>query len=314
MTSPAAPTDAPATRRRPARSLWRAALGAFGLAVAALAAILLVVALVAGLAGQPGLATRVLSLALPALVAGVLSVLSPCSLPIILGYFTVAFQEQRERIGLMTVAFLAGVGVTMSILGASFTALGSLAVDHQDDLSLVGGILVIGFGIMSIFGKGFGGLKLTRKTGVSAGGAFLYGLVFALGWTTCVGPILGSVLTLLLTEGSTTGGALSLLAGGALSLIYVLGLGLPVFLLVLALRAGGTHRDVSRILRGRSWSLAVAGRTLELHSTALISGALLIALGLLLATGQMTAITRELAGSPLSRLAYDLEQWVEGLR
>ena len=303
--------DAPPPRTP---SLWRAALGAFAIAVAILVALLLVVAIASAVAGEPDLASQVLSLALPALVAGMLSVLSPCSLPIILGYFTVAFQEQRERIGLMTVAFLGGVGVTMAILGASFTALGSLAVDHQDELSLVGGLFVIGFGVMSLFGKGFGGFKLTRRAGFSAGGAFAYGLVFALGWTTCVGPILGSVLTLLMTQGTTTSGALSLLAGGALSLVYVLGLGLPVFILVLALRSGGSHRDVSRILRGRSWSVGIAGRTLELHSTAVLSGLLLIGLGILLATGQMTAITRELAGSPLSRLSYDLEQWLESLR
>jgi hypothetical protein len=61
------------------------------------------VTIASAVAGEPDLASQVLSLALPALVAGMLSVLSPCSLPIILGYFTVAFQEQRERIGLMTV-------------------------------------------------------------------------------------------------------------------------------------------------------------------------------------------------------------------
>jgi cytochrome c-type biogenesis protein len=278
----------------------------------ALIAIVLLVAILGEMTGQAELSSKVLTLALPALAAGALSVLSPCSLPIVLGYFSVAFQEQRDRIVLVTLAFLGGVGVTMTVLGASFTALGSLAIDEQARISLIGGLLVIGFGVMSFFGKGFSGLKLTRSSNLGAGGAFFYGLIFAFGWTACVGPILGSVLTLLLAEGSTTSGALSLVAGGVLSMIYVLGLGLPIFLLVLALKGGGNHREVSRLLRGRSFTHSIGGRTLFLHSTAMISGLLLIGLGVLLATGQMTMLSQELAGSRLAQLGVEIEGWIPG--
>ena len=296
----------------PRASLWRAALGSFGLALAGLIAIVLLVALLGQLAGEPALSGKVLSLALPALAAGVLSVLSPCSLPIVIGYFTVAFQEQRERIVRVTLAFLGGVGVTMTVLGASFTALGSIAIDEQERIALIGGLLVIAFGVMSFFGKGFSGLKLNRSSSMSAGSAFFYGLVFAFGWTACVGPILGSVLTLLLAEGSTTSGMLSLVAGGALSLIYVLGLGLPIFLLVLALKGGGSHRDVSRLLRGRGVTVRLGDRQLFLHTTAMLSGLVLIGLGILLATGQMTALGQELAGSRLAQLGVEIEGWLPG--
>ncbi|MGH2549560.1 MAG: cytochrome c biogenesis CcdA family protein, partial [Thermomicrobiales bacterium] len=271
---------------RPApRPLWIAAGGAFAIAIVAMMAVIVAISIAGAVFDDTQVSSKVLSLAIPAFVAGVFSVLSPCSLPIVLGYFSVAFREERERIGRVTVAFLAGVGTTMTVLGASFTALGSLAIDYQEDLARAGGVLVIGFGVMSFFGKGFSGFSMSRRTGFGPGATFLYGLVFALGWTTCVGPILGSILTLLLTEGSSSGGVLSLAAGGSLSLIYVLGLGAPIFLLVLALRGGGSHRDVTSRLRGRGFEVSIAGRTLQLHSISILSGVLLISLGILLFTG-----------------------------
>jgi cytochrome c-type biogenesis protein len=295
------------------QSLWKAALGTLGLAVVALVAIVIATAVAGRVAGEPGLSADLLTLALPALVAGILSVLSPCSLPIVLGYFSVAFQEERERIGTVTLAFLGGVGITMAILGASFTALGSFAIEQQELLAMIGGVLVIGFGVMSIFGKGFGGFAVSRRSGFGTGAAFLYGLVFALGWTTCVGPILGSILTLLITQGATTSTALSMVAGGALSLIYVLGLGVPIMLLVLALRGGGDRGAIQKRLRGRGFQVSVLGRTLYLHTTSLISGLLLIALGVLLFTGQMTRLSERLAASSFSQRLVEFEQWIPGM-
>jgi cytochrome c-type biogenesis protein len=292
-------------------SEWRAAGKAIGVALLFVFLLLLIVAAISRLANRPELSADVLALAVPAFIGGMLSSLSPCSLPIVMGYFSIAFQEQRERIGVITLAFLGGVATTMTVLGASFTALGSLVIDYQTTMSLVGGILVIGFGVMSILGKGFGGLKMTNRPGSGTGGAYVYGLVFALGWTTCVGPILGSILTLLLAEGSSVGGALSLLAGSLLVLIYVTGLGLPIFILVNALTAAGPGSRVTRAMRGRGWMVNLFGREFYLHSTAVISGLLLIGLGLLLATGQMTEISQRLVSSPLTEFDLRIEHWID---
>ncbi len=166
---------------------------------------------------------------------------------------------------------------------------------------------------MTLLGKGFTGLNLSRRGGFGAGPAYLYGLVFALGWTTCVGPILGSILTMLLAEGSSASGMLSLVAGGSLSLIYVLGLGLPIVLLVMALRGGSSHRDVASRLRGRSFSVSAAGRTLHLHTTAVVSGLLLIGLGVLLLTGEMTRLSQQLAASRFSQWLVEIERWIPGV-
>lgn len=307
-----ADTPATALNRQP-RSEWRAAFKAIGVALLIVFALLILVAVISRIADRPELAADVLALAIPAFLGGVLSSISPCSLPIVMGYFSIALQEQRDRIGLITLAFLGGVGTTMSVLGASFTALGSLAIDYQTTLSLIGGLIVIGFGVMSLAGKGFTGLKVMNRPSAGIGGAYLYGLVFALGWTTCVGPILGSILTLLVAEGSSFGGALSLVAGSLLVLIYVTGLGLPIFLLVNALSAAGPGSRIAKIMKGRGRDVQIAGRTLYLHSTAIVSGLLLIGLGLLLATGQLTEISQQLVSSPLTEFDLKIERWIDDL-
>lgn len=292
---------------------WKAALRSFGAVVALLLLILVSIAALGAAADEPQLAGDVIALAIPAFVAGVFSILSPCALPIVVGYFTVALQEQRGRAGAITVAFLCGVGTTMAVIGAGFTALGSFAIEYQVWLAQIGGVLVICFGLMSLLGKGFGGISGFNRPSATVSGAYLYGLIFALGWTTCVGPILGSILTLLLAQGSTTAGALSLAAGGSLALIYVLGLGLPIMLLVGALRSAGPKSGVARALRGRGWEVTLLGRTLYLHSTQVISGLLLIVLGILLLTGQMTAMSEQLASSRLAQVGVDIEAWIDRL-
>lgn len=295
------------------RSEWRAAGQAIGVTLLMIFALLVAVAGVSRLTNRPELAADVLALALPAFIGGVLSSLSPCSLPIVMGYFSLALQEQRSRIALITLGFLGGVATTMVVLGASFTALGALVIDYQQTLAFVGGMLVIGFGVMSILGMGFTGLKMMNRPAAGVGGAYVYGLIFALGWTSCVGPILGSILTLLLAEGSSVGGALSLVSGSLLVLIYVTGLGLPIFLLVNALSAAGPRSRLTRAMRGRGFELNLAGRALYLHSTAVISGVLLIALGILLATGQMAAISERMLSSSITEFGLEVERWIDGL-
>ncbi|MER3439054.1 MAG: cytochrome c biogenesis protein CcdA, partial [Chloroflexota bacterium] len=133
-------------------------------------------------------------------------------------------------------------------------------------------------------------------------------LIFALGWTACVGPILGSILTLLLVEGSTPLGVVSLLAGGLLAVVYVLGLGLPIFLVVFLLLGGQARGKLGRLLRGRGWELRLGRISVVAHSTSVISGVMLIALGVLLLTGQMTALSAWLAQSPLTDVGLAIEQ------
>jgi cytochrome c-type biogenesis protein len=97
-------------------------------------------------------------LGLLAFVGGVVSFVSPCTLPILPAYFAFATQSGRSRIALNTVAFMLGVATMFSLLGASASALGRFIIQSQELLLLIGGAIVMVFGVMSLLGKGFTGV------------------------------------------------------------------------------------------------------------------------------------------------------------
>jgi cytochrome c-type biogenesis protein len=257
--------------------------------------------------GQANNVEMVLALALPAYLAGVFSLLSPCCLPILPAYFSFTFGAQRHRVVGMSIAFFLGLATTMVVLGASFTALGALLYRFRDTVTLVGGILIIGFGLMLLLGKGFSGLQLRDRPAATLAGTYLYGLTFSFGWTACVGPILGAVLTALATTG------ISVLSGAVLAFIYALGLATPLTLLATFFSRLGRGSRISAVLRGRGFSVRLAGFTLHLHTTQLISGAMLIVVGYLLASGQLAWFTQQMANGSMARVALASEQWLANL-
>ena len=172
---------------------------------------------------------------LVALVAGVLSFLSPCVLPIVPPYLAymggISMGEMtgqgvaRRRVILPALFFVMGLSTVFLILGFTASAFGAFVLNNQQLLARISGVVVI------IFGLHFLGVFripiLDREMRVDAGqrggsafGAYVLGLAFAFGWTPCIGPQLGAILSLAAQEGSTGRG--TLLLG-----IYALGLGLP---------------------------------------------------------------------------------------
>ena len=203
----------------------------------------------AGTASQP-----FLILALLAFGGGLFSFLSPCTLPILPAYFAFAFQSGRKQIAANTIAFMLGVATMFSLLGGTASTIGRLLIDFQNLLLLIGGSLVLLFGVMSLLGKGFSGFKEQESGGMqnssSFGGSYLFGLTFSVGWSSCVGPILGVVLTMATQTHSV-------LRGMLLLFIYALGLGLP--LIFVSTLFGRTSRKSLfwRLLRGRGWQVVV---------------------------------------------------------
>ena len=158
--------------------------------------VIVAVAGVLGLALSAGAAQQqtgagMLALIPAAFLSGVLSFLSPCSLPILPAYFAYSFQSSKHNIVLMTTAFFLGLAATMTVLGASVSALGSLLVRNISLLTFIGGGMIIVFGILSFLGKGFSGVQFNEKPAGTVAGSFIYGATFAIGWTACIGPILG---------------------------------------------------------------------------------------------------------------------------
>jgi cytochrome c-type biogenesis protein len=249
----------------------------------------------------------VLVLAPAAFLAGVVSFLSPCTLPILPAYFAFTFQARRDRILLMTIAFFLGLATTMVVLGATATALSQLLFRNLTTITFVGGLIVIGFGVMSMLGKGFTGAQLLDQPTASVTGSYLYGATFALGWTACVGPILGALLTLLATQG------LAVLQGAILAFLYALGLGTPLILVAGFFSRLGAGSRFWKVMRGRGFELNLGFTTLYLHTTSLISGALLIVVGALLASGQLFWLSQWSQRTSLGQWAVSLEEAISKL-
>ncbi len=181
-----------------------------------------------------------------AFIAGLLSFLSPCVLPLIPSFITyitgLSFADLqaehpthkvREQTIIHTLLFIAGFTVVFVLLGASATFVGGFLQEHMNMIRRVGGILIVVFGI-HVSGLvpihlllGEKRVTLHRKP---AGflGSFLVGLAFAAGWTPCIGPILASILMVAATEETVYKGI-------ALLLVYSLGLAIPFFLASLAM-------------------------------------------------------------------------------
>lgn len=193
-------------------------------------------------------------LAILAFAGGLLSFLSPCTLPILPAYFAFAAKSSRSQIALNTMVFMLGVATVFSFFGATSSALGSLLRNNQDLILLIGGILVVVFGTMSLIGKGFTGMSAESAGGdtgdMTSGGSFLFGITFAAGWSSCIGPILGIFLTLAATTGSVARGTILLF-------IFAMGLGLPLILVSTFIGKASRQSFIWRVLRGKGWFIDV---------------------------------------------------------
>ncbi|MEQ4720794.1 cytochrome c biogenesis protein CcdA [Nonomuraea sp. B19D2] len=226
-----------------------------------------------------------LLLAVPiAVLAGVVSFLSPCVLPLVPGYLSyvtgMSADPRRGRLVLGTALFVSGFGLVFVLSGALFGGLGSVMLGHAEIITRVLGVLTILLGL-AFLGAVPGLMRDVRIHKVPAAGlagAPLLGVVFGLGWTPCIGPTLAVVLALGLNEGSAARGAL-------LAVAYALGLGLPFV---------GAALAYSKALR--------TFRAIRKHSRLItrIGGGLMVAVGVLLVTGlwgQMIAAMQGLIGA-----------------
>ena len=183
-----------------------------------------------------------------AFAAGLLSFLSPCVLPLVPSYVVfitgLSFEElthehsrQKLRRVILTHSFLfiLGFSVLFTALGASASLLGQFLSEYRDFIRILGGVLIILFGlfISGVFSLSF--LQQEKKFHLQHKplgyiGTFFVGVTFAAGWTPCVGPILSSILLYASTAENMYAGILLLLA-------YSLGLGIPFFICSLALNS-----------------------------------------------------------------------------
>ena len=218
--------------------------------------------------------------------AGIISFLSPCVLPLVPAYLSyVAGQSLGGTVSAGTLAgrpvalissllFVLGFSTVFVILGASATMLGRLLLSYRYEANLVGGAVIVVFGIFTL---GLFRLPWLQRDfrfhldmpGGRPAAAYILGLAFAFGWTPCIGPILGTILT-------TSAVSATAAQGAVLLTVYSLGLGLPFL-------AAAVFTDT---VIGRLRALRRAGRSLQIGA-----GAVMVAMGVAMVTGEFSAMS-----------------------
>ena len=228
-----------------------------------------------------------------AFLAGIISFISPCVLPIVPGYISfvsgVSLQElesnrdmdeeKRRRllrqVGLNSVFFVLGFSVVFVVMGASATYIGNWFAANRTVLARVAGAVIILFGLHTM---GLTPIKWlnyekrfqTQKKPMGFAGSFLIGLAFAFGWSPCIGPILAGVLALAATQDTVAQGVGLLVA-------YSLGLGVPFIATGLA-----TNRFLELFGRLKK----------HMRYVEITAGVLLVVVGVLVATDKLQALSR----------------------
>lgn len=222
-----------------------------------------------------------------AFLAGVVSFLSPCVLPLVPGYVSyvagrtispdgvagggVGFGDTGRTFGL-SLCFVLGFTTVFVLLGASATALSGLLRTHLYEANLIGGAVVIVFGLFTtgLVRMPWLDRDVRFHSGPRGGGPwanYLLGLAFAFGWTPCIGPVLGAILALSAAN-ATVGSGTALLA------VYSLGLGLPFILAALFMRG----------FMARMMAMRRAGRVLKI-----VAGGIMVVMGIAMITGHLSS-------------------------
>ena len=230
-------------------------------------------------------------LAIPiAMLAGLVSFLSPCVLPLVPGYLGFlggasgggvgragrATRAGRGRLLLGVLLFIAGFTVVFVAMGVLAGTLGRFFLQYGDLLTRVLGVVVIIMGLvfLGLFGFAQRTMKPQVRSSLGLVGAPLLGVAMGIGWAPCIGPTYAAILSISLTQADPTRAVL-------LAVAYSLGLGIPF--LLLAVGFGWATRSVAFLRR-------------HIRTVNIIGGVLLIVLGVLMVTGLWTAAMSQLTG------------------
>lgn len=226
-----------------------------------------------------------LPLPIAAFVAGLLSFLSPCVLPLVPGYVSLisgasietlqkADRKLTRSVMINSITFIIGFSIVFIALGAVATTVGQLTMQYRRELARIAGVIIIIFGLHLTGVFKINALYADKrlhavKGGASPLGAFLVGFAFAFGWTPCIGPILAGILLL-------AGSQDTVMKGVLLLMVYSLGLAVPFLLTSL-----GVNRFLGFYSRFRR----------HLHTVEVVSGVLLIVFGALILLNKFTILS-----------------------
>ncbi len=223
-----------------------------------------------------------------AFAAGIVSFVSPCVLPIVPGYLSFISginvskfknqetpKDQTRRVAITSIFFVLGFSTVFVLLGAAATMVGYYLQQYKRVLGMVGGvvIIVLGLHMMGIFRIKWllGEMRAeVKQKPLGLLGAYVVGIAFAFGWTPCIGPILAAILLYASQQETVTQGVVLLSA-------YSAGLGIPFIAAGLAV----------------NWFFAASARIKkQMRTVEIISGVLLIGVGLLLVTDRLSVLAQ----------------------
>ncbi|MGC8545847.1 cytochrome c biogenesis CcdA family protein [Athalassotoga sp.] len=205
-----------------------------------------------------------------AFVGGILSFFSPCIFPILPGFLAFLVSSRGRSAAIYkAVAFSIGLSVIFILLGLASGTFGVFLITYKRYVEIIGGILVVIFGLsytglftLPFFEKG---IYIPFKRNVdSFWSAFLFGIVTAFAWTPCIGPALGTILTM-----AATGNTLS---GGTLLSIFSLGLVIPLILASVLIQV--VNRIVAFLVKYQRWINVTGGIVLIIFGFLMIFGKL----------------------------------------
>ena len=200
---------------------------------------------------------------------GMITFISPCllpMLPIYISYFAGGKENDTKRVVKNALGFILGFTVVFVLLGALAGTLGGLLREYRAIVNVVTGVIVILFGLhfLGLFRLDlFKGMRMKSRDEIGFFSSMIFGIVFSIGWTPCVGAFLGSALLLAASQGHVLEGVLMLL-------LYSLGLGIPLFVSALLIdKLKGAFNFIKKNYRIIN----------------IVSGCLLVVVGVLMATG-----------------------------
>ncbi len=209
-----------------------------------------------------------------AFLGGVLSIFSPCSIAVFPAFASYAFKEKKQ-IAKVTLVFFLGFSLAFVILGVLIAYLGKVSFvyfqNSSSDLIRIIGFLLVIFGLLSFFGRGFTFLSFGYRAKHDFLGTFLFGIIFAVGWSACSGPIIAGIL-------SIAAGFNNYAYSALLLFFYSLGISVPLFFMAFAYDKFKLYDNP--LIKGKQFGFSILGRDFIIHTTNAAAGLMLIGLGI----------------------------------
>ncbi len=208
---------------------------------------------------------------LAAFLAGLVAISSPCGFVLIPAFLSYSLRDKRKTF-LATTAFSLGIIITFIVLGIIASIVGNFFNDYKNYFAVISGVVIVIFGFMILLNKGFSfftpKIAPTKKSFVSY---LVFGMLFAGGWTPCIGPVLSSILFLAANTASTIK-AVILLA------VYSLGIVIPLFILALL----SDKLNITKYFKGKLISFTLLKKQIHTTTYNIFSAIILLVLGIVM--------------------------------